>query len=328
MVDFLLHIFGMGELRCKFAVVGEQEHTGGVAVETTHRVDSLGAGVFNEVHNGHAAIGVVACCNAVFRLVEEDVALAFECYHLVLIFNSVFGCDFGSEFGNRSAVHLHKSLCDEFVGFAARADSGVSHEFVQAHFLVWIDWWQFILDALWTRSESHLLARLLLLTTLIVVGAVVGAVVISALVAAVVVTAAVVAISALVASIVVISALVSAVVVSALVSAVVVSAAVVISALVSAVVTITATIVVLVAIAATIVVVAALVVISATVVVFPLRTVVFPLLAVVAALIVAALAIVVVALVVISFPVVRAHRTLCFTTFVCGIVVIGHAFVA
>lgn len=118
-VDFLLHVFGVSELGGEVAIVGKQKYAGGVAVESAYGVDAFFASVFDEIHYSETSVGVVGCGDAVFRLVEEDVALAFECYNLVIVFNGVVVRNLCSEFGDNFAVDFYESLQDVVVGFAA-----------------------------------------------------------------------------------------------------------------------------------------------------------------------------------------------------------------
>ena len=276
MVDFLLDIFGMGQLGGKVAVVGEQEDAGGVAVETPYGIYPLLTGVLHDVEHCQTSVGVIAGGDAVLGFVEKDVALAFQCDHLVIILDGVVMGNLGAEFGNDLPVDLYEALLDKFVGFAARADTGVGHELVETNLFVGIGYGHFILDALGTRGETlaavgHaklVLARLrgfavVVVTTLAVIVVIsVLTVVVSALTVVIVVVSALVVISALTVVIVVVSALV---VVAAL--AVVVSVlTVVIPALAVIVVSVLAVVVIS---ALTVVVISAL-----TVVVIPALTVV------------------------------------------------------
>ncbi len=89
MVDLFLDIFGVGQLGSEIAVVGKQKHTGCVAVETAYGVDAFVAGSLDEIHHSQTSVGIIAGGHAVFRLVEQDVALAFQCHYLFIIFNHI-----------------------------------------------------------------------------------------------------------------------------------------------------------------------------------------------------------------------------------------------
>ena len=144
----------MGELGGEVAVVGEQEHAGGVAVEASYGIDAFGAGTLDEVHDGGAVLGVFRGGDAVFGFVEEDVALRFQCDYLFIVFNDVRVRNLGAEFGDDLAVYLDKALLDELVGLAARAYAGVAHELVETDLFVGIGNRHFIFDALGTGSEA------------------------------------------------------------------------------------------------------------------------------------------------------------------------------
>ena len=158
-IDFLLHIFGMCELRGEVAVVGEEQHACGVAVETAYGVYAFVASPLHEVEHGCAPIGVVGSGHAVLRLVEKDIALAFECHNLFIIFHRIVVGYLGSEFGNHLPVDFHQPLLDKFVGLTARAQTGIGHELVQTDLFIGIGKRQFIFNALGARSEALALAH-------------------------------------------------------------------------------------------------------------------------------------------------------------------------
>lgn len=134
--------------------------------------------------------------------------------------------DFCAECGNYLAVDFYETLLDKFIGFTARADAGVGHEFIQTNLFVRIRDRHFVFNLTWTRSEFFAFSRelALLLTALLALRAVIVAsltgtvAVISALTGTIVV-------AALAGSIVVVSALTGAVVVAVTALALIVVAA-------------------------------------------------------------------------------------------------------
>ena len=168
LIDFLLYILRMGQLGCQVTVVGEQQHTGGVAVQSSHGVDALLAGTLHEVHDGLAAVGIVAGGDAVLGFVQQDVALLLGGYDLAVILYDVLGGNLHAEFGNDLAIDFDKALLDVFISHTARADAGVGHELVQAYLHVGIDSWLLIDDALGLGCEAHLGLGTLALGTLLV----------------------------------------------------------------------------------------------------------------------------------------------------------------
>ena len=172
LVDFLLDILRMGELSCQVTVVGEQQYTSGVAVQTSHRIDALFTGTFHEIHDGFAAVGIVTGCDTVFGLVKQDVALLFGGYDFTVIFNDILGRDLHAEFCYHDIVDHDKAFLDIFISNTARADAGIGHELVQANFHVRIDSGLLIENTLGLGGKAHLgLGTLALGALLIATGA-------------------------------------------------------------------------------------------------------------------------------------------------------------
>ena len=235
LINLLLHIFRVSELRREVTVVGEQKHTGCVAVEAAYRIDALCACSLHEVHHSGASIGVVTCSYAIFWLVEQHIALALKCNHFVVVFHNVVACYLSSKLGHRISIHLDHSLLNQFISLTARAYSGVCHELVQADWFIRVNLRQNVLNALWARSEAHLRTWTLLLA---VVAALLLAVVIVAIASTLL---AVVAVASLLAVTVVESSLLAVVAVASLLAVVVVASqlAVVVIASLLAVVAVT-----------------------------------------------------------------------------------------
>ena len=74
----------MRQLAGQLAIVGEQEHTRRVAVETAHGIDALAAGTLHEVHHRLAVLRVVAGGDIVLGLVEQDIDLLLDADLLVV----------------------------------------------------------------------------------------------------------------------------------------------------------------------------------------------------------------------------------------------------
>ncbi len=156
LVDFLLDILRVSELGSQVTVVGEQQYTSGVAVQTSHRIDALFTGTFHEIHDGFAAVGIVTGCDTVFGLVKQDVALLFGGYDFTVIFNDILGRDLHAEFCYHDIVDHDKAFLDIFISNTARADAGIGHELVQANFHVGIDSGLLIENTLGLGGKAHL----------------------------------------------------------------------------------------------------------------------------------------------------------------------------
>ena len=148
MVNLLLEELGVCELRGEVAVVGEEKHAGGVAVESAYGVDALRTYVLDEVHYGLALLWVIACGDAILRLVEQDINLLLKGYGLVVELYFVGAHNLCSEFCYSFAVHCHHSCLYEFIGFATAAYACVGEEFVETDGFVRVEVLLFIFYAL------------------------------------------------------------------------------------------------------------------------------------------------------------------------------------
>ena len=106
-----------------------------------------------------ASVGVVAGGDTVFGLVEQNVALALHCHYLFIVFHNVAVRNFGAEFGHYLAIDFHQTLLDKFIGFAAGADAGITHIFVEANLFVRIGNGHFIFHGLGAWSEAFAACR-------------------------------------------------------------------------------------------------------------------------------------------------------------------------
>jgi len=156
LVDFLLDILRVGELSGQVTIVSEQEHTSGVAVESSHGIDALLTGTLDQIHNGLAAIGVIAGGDAIFGFIEQDVALLLGGDNLIVILYNILRGNLHAQLGHDIAVNLYQALLDIFIGHTTRADAGVGHELVEANLHVGIDSGLFIDNALGLGRETHL----------------------------------------------------------------------------------------------------------------------------------------------------------------------------
>ena len=93
LIYFLLDKLRMSQLGCQIAVVCKKQHAGCVAVKSSHRIDAFFAGVLHQIHNSQPSVRVLACRHAVFRLVEQDVALVFKSHYLAVVFDYVEGVE-------------------------------------------------------------------------------------------------------------------------------------------------------------------------------------------------------------------------------------------
>ena len=137
----------MREFRGQFAVVGEQQHARGVAVEPSDGIDSLGTSVLHEFHHSLTVLRVVARGDGVFRLIEQHIDLLLHRDGLVVELHRVGAHHFRAEFLHHLTVHRDNSGLNEIVGLASAANAGIGQKFVQTHRFVGVDVCFLVFDA-------------------------------------------------------------------------------------------------------------------------------------------------------------------------------------
>ena len=70
----------VSQLRSQVTIVGQQEYTCCVTVETTYRIDTLRAYILYEVHHSLALLRIIAGCNIILWFVEQYVYLLLQSY--------------------------------------------------------------------------------------------------------------------------------------------------------------------------------------------------------------------------------------------------------
>ena len=116
MIDLLLEELGVCKTACHLTVIGKQQHTGGVAVQTAYGVYTLLAGTLYIIHNGLTLLGIINSGNAILRFVEQDVDLTLNAYQLIVEQYVVTAMDLGTQLGNGLAVYLNYTSLDELIG--------------------------------------------------------------------------------------------------------------------------------------------------------------------------------------------------------------------
>ena len=110
----------MRHLVREVAVVGDEDQTFGVKVETADGIDAL-AHAANEIDHGAAALRIFDRGHHFLRLVEEDVAVRLGlCDQLAVDFDVMaIGVRSRSELGDDAAVHGHAPFTNHHLGFTS-----------------------------------------------------------------------------------------------------------------------------------------------------------------------------------------------------------------
>ena len=150
-VDLLLAVFGMRQFGCQVTIVGQKQHTGGVAVKASNGVDALTTCVFHQVCHFVTFLRIIGSGNAVLGFVEQHVHFLLAAYCLVVELDDVSRENLGTEFAYYLTIYGNHSGLNEIVGLTTRANTCVGEEFVQTNRLRRVFVFLFILHAFLRR---------------------------------------------------------------------------------------------------------------------------------------------------------------------------------
>ena len=150
-INLLLEELRMSELGSQVTVVGEQEHTRGVAVETTYGIDALRANILYEIHHGLALLRIVAGGDIVLGFVEQHIYFLLQSDGLVMEHHLIGAEHLGAKFGNHFPIDLHYACLDKLIGLTTAANAGIGEELVQTNGLIGIEVLLLILDTFLQR---------------------------------------------------------------------------------------------------------------------------------------------------------------------------------
>ena len=148
MIDLLLEELRMRQFAGKLTVVGQQQHTGGVAVQTAYRIDALRTCVLHEIHHSLALLRIITGSDVVLRLVEQHIYFLLKCDRLIVELHDIGAEHLGAELCDDLVIDRHHTCLDELISFTTRADAGVGQIFVQTDRLVRVDVLLLVLDTL------------------------------------------------------------------------------------------------------------------------------------------------------------------------------------
>ena len=138
-IDLLLEELWMRELGSQVTVVGKQEHTRGVSVETTYGIDTFGADILHEIHHGLTLLRIIAGGDIVLGFIEEYVHLLLQRDGLIMEHHLIRAEHLGAEFGNYLTIDLHHASLDKLISLTTAANTGIGEELIQTHGLVGIE---------------------------------------------------------------------------------------------------------------------------------------------------------------------------------------------
>src|ERR1051326_7289407 len=126
-------MFRMRDLEREVAVVGEEQQSFRLEVETADRIDAL-AHAFDEIDDRLASFRIVDRRRHLFRFVQEDVAMRLGAGdQLAVDFDVIaIGIRFRSELGDDTAVDRDPSLPNHRLGFTAGRETRMGDDLLQS----------------------------------------------------------------------------------------------------------------------------------------------------------------------------------------------------
>ena len=81
--------FRMGQLSGQVAVVGEQQHTGGITVQTAYRINTLSTSVTNDIDYRMTLLRIIRSGDGILRLIEQNIHLTLTTNRLIVETNVI-----------------------------------------------------------------------------------------------------------------------------------------------------------------------------------------------------------------------------------------------
>ena len=132
MIYLFYFVLWMGQLLGQIAIVGQQQHAGGIAIQTSYREDPFGCGLTDKVEDGLTPLRIVGGGDIVLWLVQKYIDKVAGYGNLFAIdLHDVVGGDLGAGLGDELTVDLYFSLANEFGSIATGTDATVGNVFVQ-----------------------------------------------------------------------------------------------------------------------------------------------------------------------------------------------------
>ena len=132
-VDLLLMELRMGQFSCQVSVIGQQENTGRITVQTTHRVDTLGASATNNINHGMTLLRIVGRGHCILGFIEQDIDLAFAANRLSVETHIIRRQHFSAQIIHGLTIDGDHTGLDEIICLTTGTDTCVCEVFIQTN---------------------------------------------------------------------------------------------------------------------------------------------------------------------------------------------------
>ena len=132
-INFLFVELRMRQFGRQVTVIGEQQYTGGIAIQATYGIDTLRTSTTNDVDDGMTLLRIIGGGNGVLGFVEQDIHLTFPTNGLVMETDVIGRQHLGTEVIDSDTVDGDHACLDEIIGFPTGTDTCVSEVFIKTY---------------------------------------------------------------------------------------------------------------------------------------------------------------------------------------------------
>ena len=132
-INLLLVEFRMRQLGGQISVIGQQQHSGRVTVQTTHRINTFRAGVPYDVDHRMALLRIVGRGHRVLRLIEQDIHLALTTNRLVMETDIIRRQHFGTQAVNSHTIDGDHAGLNKIIRLTTGTDTGIRQILIQTN---------------------------------------------------------------------------------------------------------------------------------------------------------------------------------------------------
>ena len=132
-IDLLLVKLRMGQFGCQVSVVGEQQHTRRVTVQTTYRIDTLGAGRTNDIDHRVTLLRVIGRGHRVLGFIKQDIDLAFPTNGLIMEAYVIRRKHLHAQTIRHLTIDRDHTGLDKIIGLTTGTYTGIGQVFIQTN---------------------------------------------------------------------------------------------------------------------------------------------------------------------------------------------------
>ena len=133
LIDLSFLIRRVGQSLCQIAIVGKQQHSQRVLIQSTYGIDALRAGTLHDIHNCLRCMVILNSCNKALRLIHQDIDLLLA-YNTAIINAHLIGrLNLRTHLGNNNTIDRNLAVGNQFVSLTTRTKTRLCNIAIQAN---------------------------------------------------------------------------------------------------------------------------------------------------------------------------------------------------